>query len=125
MTSTYQGGCHCGAVRFELRLPEPISWLRDCNCSVCSKKGILHAPVDDDQFVLLRGADNLALYQFHSNAARHWFCRQCGIHTHGRPRSAPHRYTVNARCLDDFAAIRPTVEMRYFDGINHPKDQAG
>lgn len=125
MTSTYQGGCHCGAVRFELRLPEPISWLLECNCSVCSKKGILHTPVEDDQFTLLSGTDDLVLYQFHSNAARHWFCRTCGIHTHGRPRSAPHRYTVNARCLDDIGAIRPAITMRYYDGVNHPKDQPG
>lgn len=125
MTSRYQGGCHCGAVRFELSLTEPIAALLNCNCSVCTKKGILHTPVEDDQFSLLSGEDSLLLYQFHSNAARHWFCRRCGIHTHGRPRSAPHRYTVNARCLDDFAAILPVAATRQFDGINHPMDGAG
>lgn len=125
MTTTYQGGCHCGAVRFELSLAEPIAALLNCNCSVCTKKGILHTPVEDDQFSLLSGEDSLLLYQFHSNAARHWFCRRCGIHTHGRPRSAPDRYTVNARCLDDFAAILPVATMRQFDGVNHPKDGSG
>lgn len=122
--ATYQGGCHCGAVRFEIRLSEPISSLLECNCSVCRKKGILHHPADDGQFTLLSGGDAVALYQFRSNTAMHWFCRHCGIHTHGRPRSAPERFTVNARCLDDFAAILPGVTMRYFDGVNHPKDRS-
>tara|TARA_R110002167_G_scaffold15760_7_gene62639 strand:+ start:164 stop:547 length:384 start_codon:yes stop_codon:yes gene_type:complete len=120
----YQGGCHCGAVRIEIDLPEPITSLLDCNCSVCAKKGILHHPADDAQFTLLRGADDLQLYQFRTNTARHWFCRHCGIHTHGRPRNNPSRYTINARCLDDFVELLPTVTMRYLDGINHPKDRA-
>ena len=48
--------------------------------------------------------------------ASHHFCRVCGIHTHTRPRSAPHLYTVNVRVLDDFdlAAARP--EVLEFDG---------
>lgn len=123
MIMSYQGGCHCGAVRFEVRLPAPITSVLECNCSVCTKKGILHTPANDDQLFILSGADDLALYQFHSNAASHWFCRRCGIHTHGRPRSAPHRYTVNARCLDDFPTLLPGLTLTRFDGVNHPKDR--
>ncbi len=37
------GGCHCGAVRFEVLAPDEIE-ARECNCSICAKSGYLHYP---------------------------------------------------------------------------------
>ena len=37
----YSGGCHCGAVRFEVQAPKNIE-VEDCNCSVCRMTGFLH-----------------------------------------------------------------------------------
>ncbi len=119
---TYEGGCHCGAVRFEVQAAQTIERLLECNCSVCTKKGILHLPATDDAFAILSGEDKLSLYQFGSTEAKHWFCRECGIHAFGRPRNDSSRYTVNARCLDAFDAIRTDAELDFFDGQNHPKD---
>ena len=119
---TYHGSCHCGAVRFEVALAAPISRLLECDCSVCTKKGIVHQPAADDELRVVEGQENLVLYQFHTAQARHWFCGKCGIHTHGRPRNTPGRYTVNARCLDEFETIRAGAELVQFDGKNHPKD---
>ena len=121
---TYQGGCHCGAVRFELTR-DVIDRLVDCDCSICTRKGILHCPVDDEGLHVLSGGEALALYQFGSRTAEHRFCRHCGIHVLGRPRMNPGRYTVNARCLDDFAEIVRTAEIVAFDGQNHPRDAEG
>ena len=122
---TYQGGCHCAAVRFEIVKPAPIDRLVDCNCSICTKKGILHCPVEDDEFRLISGDGAIALYQFGSGAAEHRFCGHCGIHVFGRPRNEPDRYTVNARCLDDFVAVRAGAEIVPFNGQEHPKDSIG
>ena len=119
----YTGGCHCGQVRFELERDEPIAQLIDCNCSICTKKGVLHCPAPVDDFRIVAGENELLLYQFKSNTAAHWFCKHCGIHAFGRPRNHPERYTVNARCLDDFNSIIETVEIKKFDGQHHPKDQ--
>ena len=121
---TYQGGCHCGAVRFEVTTDDEIGRLGDCNCSICSKKGILHHPTPVDRFKLLSGESVLTLYQFRTETAKHWFCRNCGIHAFGRPRNNPQRYTVNARCLDDFDVISQCAERVLFDGQNHPKDKS-
>ena len=118
---TYKGSCHCQAVTFSVDI-EPTQ-LIDCNCTVCTKKGIIHVPVSDDQFTLLTGQDDLSLYQFKSNTASHWFCRHCGIHPFGRPRADPSRYTVNARCLDEFESLRSALPTAVFDGQNHPRDQ--
>ena len=121
----YRGGCHCGAVRFEAARAAPIDRLIECDCSICVKKGILHCPVEEDGFALVAGAGALSLYRFGTGTAEHRFCRHCGIHVYGRPRSHPERLSVNARCLDDFDAVRAGATVVPFDGRNHPKDREG
>jgi len=95
----------------------------DCNCSICTKKGVLHVPVLDPQFTLLSGEDALVLYQFQTSAAQHWFCKHCGVHAFGRPRADPTRYTVNARCLDDFYDVFEGLPAKKFNGQMHPLDK--
>jgi len=48
-----EGGCHCGRVRFRIRAD--LGTIGECNCSICTKKGILHLPVPLDRFELLCG----------------------------------------------------------------------
>ena len=109
---TYGGGCHCGRVRF--RVTADLDRVTDCNCSMCTKKGILHLIVPQDAFELLSGADDLATYTFNTGVAKHHFCRHCGIHSFYVPRSDPDKIDVNARCLDD---VDPrTLATELFDG---------
>ena len=119
--AVHQGSCHCGAVTFCVNLE--IEQLTNCDCSICTKKGVVHIRVQDDQFELLSGEKALTLYQWKSNTASHWFCKHCGIPAFGRPRFDPSRYTVNARCLDDYAHIIAHTPVRQFDGKHHPMDQ--
>jgi hypothetical protein len=37
---TYEGGCHCGRVRF--CVTADLSRVTYSNCSICAKKGFLH-----------------------------------------------------------------------------------
>ena len=48
------GGCHCGAVRFEVLAPDEIE-AKECNCSICRKSGYLHLIVEQERFRLDRG----------------------------------------------------------------------
>lgn len=115
MLQTYEGGCHCGEVR--LRVQADLALVSECNCSICTKKGILHLIVPLDRFTLLQGEDALTTYQFGTNVAKHTFCRHCGIHAFYVPRSDPDKVSVNARCLDDIdpSTLHPS---RTFDGRN-------
>jgi hypothetical protein len=113
----YEGGCHCGAVRFRIAVAERCALA--CNCSICSKKGMVNLIVRADDFELLSGADDLATYQFHTRTARHQFCRRCGIHPFSRPRSHPDDYDVNLRCLDGDAL--EDFEVVPFDGKHWEK----
>ena len=110
----YNGSCHCGAVRFAI--DAVIDRVTVCNCSMCAKKGVLHHRVTPENFHLLAGADLLAAYQFGTMVAKHHYCPRCGIHVFARPRAAPHLYTVNVRCLDDFDVDANAVERVLFDG---------
>lgn len=116
MTPRYTGSCHCGTIRFEIE--SRIDRVTRCNCSVCTKKGILHHRVSPAQFRLLSGEASLGTYQFASRVAKHHFCLQCGIHTFTRPRAAPELYTVNVRCLDDYDIETERPEVLEFDGRN-------
>ena len=117
MLGTYEGGCHCGRVRFRIQVDLADTVIGECNCSICTKKGILHLPVHHERLEILSGAGELATYQFNTGTARHTFCRHCGIHAFYQPRSDPENYSVNARCLDDYDPAR-MVPRRLFDGRN-------
>ena len=103
----HRGGCHCGRVRFELDAPARPDVL-DCNCSICRMTGFLHLIVPASRFRLLSGADDLVEYTFNTGTAKHRFCRHCGIKGFYVPRSHPHGFSVNARCLDgiDLSALQ-------------------
>ena len=107
------GGCHCGAVRFEVLAPREIE-AKACNCSICAKSGYLHYHVEQDQFRLLRGRDQITTYSFNTGTAQHHFCSVCGIKSFYVPRSKPDGYSVNVRCLDD-GQVRVT-SISLFDG---------
>ena len=111
---TMQGGCHCGRVRF--RVTADLDHVTECNCSICTKKGILHLIVPPERFELLSGRDDLATYTFNTGVAKHTFCKVCGMHPFYVPRSDPDKIDVNARCLDGVDLDK--IELKRFDGQN-------
>lgn len=112
--TTYEGGCHCGAVRFRVQVDAQSAL--DCTCSICVKKGFLHLIVPTARFTLLAGAEALTTYTFNTHVAKHTFCRVCGIHPFYTPRSHPDAVDVNVRCLDGDAAAGFAITQ--FDGAN-------
>ena len=103
---TYTGGCHCGAVAYEVEtdLKDTIT----CNCSHCEKKGFILNFVDAVKFRLLKGKENLETYQFNKKHIDHHFCKTCGTQSFGES-SAYGKVAVNVRCLDgvDISTLSP------------------
>jgi hypothetical protein len=114
MPRMYRGNCHCGRVTFEL--DAEIGGAIECNCSICFRRGALWLPVSDPQLRIVGGESELALYQFGTMTAKHYFCRHCGIHPFARPRIAPDRWAVNLRCIDGIDLSRLPIPS--FDGAH-------
>jgi hypothetical protein len=112
---THRGGCHCGAVAFEVQAPSRLT-VSDCNCSICRMSGYQHLIVPRARFSLLKGAESLTEYRFNTGTARHLFCRHCGVKSFYVPRSHPDGYSVNARCLDEGTVTGMQIER--VDGKN-------
>ena len=109
---THRGGCHCGAVRFEVVAPAEITVV-DCNCSICRKTAYLHLIVEKSRFRLVQGAESLSEYTFNTGVAKHRFCRVCGIKSFYVPRSNPDGIDVNVHCLDP--ATIESIAVSQFD----------
>jgi hypothetical protein len=111
---TYHGNCHCRNLRFEI--DTVIERVTVCNCSICSKKGVLRHRVTAENFRMLAGTP--ATYRFGTRIAQHHYCPDCGIHLFARPRTAPHLHAVNVRCRDNFDLTTAKPEMVPYDGRN-------
>ena len=98
---TYAGGCHCGKVRYQVRMD--LQSVMTCNCSYCSKKGFILSFVPASQFKLLSGENNLAEYRFNKKVIQHLFCKACGVQSFGKGKGPDGSPTVmiNVRCLDN------------------------
>lgn len=116
MSQTYEGGCHCGAVRF--RCEADLSTVIECNCSHCSKKGLLLVFQPRSQFTLERGEDSLTEYRFNKRVIAHQFCKVCGVQpfAFGADPKGGEMAAINVRCLDgvDLTALNRVA----YDGAN-------
>lgn len=117
----HRGGCHCGAVTFEVDALERVT-AHACNCSICAKMGFLHLIVPAARFRLLTGEDHLTNYTFNSGIAQHTFCKVCGVKSFYVPRSNPTGYSVNLRCLEQ--STFADIQIEDFDGQNWEKHAA-
>ncbi len=116
-----KGGCHCGAVRYEVEFSEnPV--VSECNCSICSKSGYLHLIVPAAKFRLISGKESLTTYTFGTGVAKHHFCKVCGIKSFYVPRSNPNGFSVNFSCLDEMENLKYSIKT--FDGQNWEKHAA-
>ncbi len=115
------GACHCGSVRFHVRLTDGLRTARRCTCSYCRMRGAVAVSADLDGITILAGEDSLSLYQFNTGTAKHYFCSKCGIHTHHQRRSNPNQYGVNVACLEGISPF-DFEEVPVGDGVNHPSD---
>lgn len=115
------GSCHCGAVRFHVKLTDGFHTIRRCTCSYCRMRGAVAVSANLGDIDFLSGEDLLTLYQFNTKEAKHYFCSNCGIYTHHQRRSNPNQYGVNVACLDGISPF-DFEEVTVLDGVNHSSD---
>jgi len=113
----YQGGCHCGAVKFNVEGEQPVEAM-SCNCSHCRAKGFLLAFVPASQFTLTAGEESLSTYFFNKHVLAHRFCSVCGTQPFAEgkmPDGTPTR-AINLRCVPgiELEALR----VKLWDGAS-------
>ncbi|MFS0827792.1 GFA family protein [Pseudomonas phoenicis] len=119
----HTGACHCGAVRFSVRLSDGLNSARRCNCSFCRMRGAVAVSAALADLQVEQGEALLTLYQFNTGEAKHWFCSRCGIYTFHRQRSSPDQYGINVACLEGMSPF-DFERVPVSQGIDHPKDRA-
>jgi len=115
MAETYQGSCHCGAVRFSYEGEAITKGLR-CNCSICSRKGAMMSPeaIPPEKIKIEAKDGALGLYQFGRKTAKHYFCKECGIYTFHETARKPGHFRVNLGCVEGVDTF--ALEADVFDG---------
>lgn len=111
---TYEGGCHCGKVRYEVKMA--IGEVLSCNCSICGKSGSLLTFVGHDSFKLLKGEESLKDYQFNKHHIHHMICTDCGIKSFatGAMPDGAKMAAINVRCLDGVDV--QSLKVKHIDG---------
>jgi hypothetical protein len=122
MEQHYEGGCHCGAVRYETDLDLEKGTLR-CNCSLCSKSRAWFAFTPADKFQLKSGGDEAIQYRWtppgreQPNLTYH-ICSTCGVRTHaeGMDPKGQHTVAVQVATLEGADPAVLASNVHYVDG---------
>jgi len=114
---TYDGQCHCGAVRYQARTD--LASMMDCNCTNCRRRGWVLQSVPAADFRLLAGEGDLTTYRFNTGRIEHLFCRHCGIQPFARGRDGEGNELVmlNVNCLEGLPVIDRSTIM-HWDGLH-------
>ncbi|MCJ1277220.1 hypothetical protein MMC21_005030 [Puttea exsequens] len=115
----YEANCHCGAVKYKIKLGEfdlPENQVNSCNCSICTKNGYLLVYPCTEDVVWHEGYDTLKNYRFGKQRFDHKFCSICGssILIDFHDLMFPGKHAVNARMIRDIDLDR--VHLVHFDG---------
>ena len=119
---THQGGCHCGAVRYEVNgEPQHVAL---CHCSDCRKSSgapmVAWAAFTEAQFRLVEGEP----VTFNSSGtAMRSFCAQCGTGFYYRNAEIlPGIVDIQSATLDEPDALPPAAHIQVAERIGWMAD---
>ncbi|MDH5408814.1 MAG: GFA family protein [Gammaproteobacteria bacterium] len=108
----YQGGCLCGAVRFQIS--GEIRNIIYCHCSQCRKaQGSAFATngiVEADKFVFQSGEEALTGYESTPGQTK-YFCQHCGSPIISRQAAKPDQVRVRLGTVESAISERPMAHI--------------
>lgn len=117
--TTWNGGCRCGAVRYEAATRAPR--LVNCHCGLCrSLNGAAfssYAVVAAAGLSVVSGRESLAEYRVTETATKH-FCARCGTPLFNtNPGRYPGAAMIYLGTLDQAGALHPSVDLYCADRL--------
>lgn len=108
----YEGGCHCGTIRYRITAP-PLT-LYACHCTHCQRNAggafNMSMIVPVAAFEIVKGTPKeTARIAESGNRIFGYFCPDCGIRIHHRPEANAAIYIVRPGTLDDTSWLDPVA----------------
>lgn len=114
MNQARQGGCQCGAVRYEV-VGECV-FIGVCHCAECQRQSGsafgMSLLVQKEAFRLLRG--RMKTFSRKTDSGRNAicaFCSECGVRIYHEYELFEGMLSVKPGTLDDTSFLRPTVQV--------------
>ena len=108
----YQGGCLCGAVRFQIN--GAIRNIIYCHCSQCRKaQGSAFATngiVQASEFSIVSGENNMTGFNVSEDQVK-YFCKTCGSPIVSKRTSVPDQVRVRLGTIDSPISERPSAHI--------------
>ncbi|HUN56559.1 MAG TPA: GFA family protein [Candidatus Binataceae bacterium] len=108
-----QGGCMCGAVRYECTA-DPM-FMGNCHCRDCQRaSGSGYAPAIGVPQSAVKITGNVKYYESKGDSgqlAKRAFCPNCGSRLFSVPTFAPDLMVLAAASLDDPSIYKPTIDI--------------
>ena len=137
ISQTYEGGCHCGRVKYvsssssnvqppltispdtPSKPPHPYKTgpVTSCNCSICHINGYLMVYPLESNITWHSGRDNMTSYTFGQKRIAHTFCTVCGTSIGGKstdPNFFADNRALNVRTLKNVDV--EALKFRKVDG---------
>ncbi len=105
-----QGGCQCGAVRYELTAP-PLT-IYACHCTTCQKQTgsafVLSAAIPENALSFIKGAPAKTEWTSDAGNSRFgYFCKDCGNRIANGQAPPAGLLSLRAGTVDDTSWVRP------------------
>lgn len=107
-----EGGCLCGAVRFELTgPPEAVGY---CHCTRCQRRSGTAASAQariDANNLVIHGEERVRSWRHPEGGFEKLFCGDCGAQLFSRNPDEPRQMSVRLGAFDGDPGIRPTYRQ--------------
>jgi hypothetical protein len=114
MTPALEGGCLCGAIRYQIGVP--VTELRACHCTSCQKisgaGGTVNALLASTDFRIVKGTPKRYTRTADSGRILHrYFCADCGSGIYSQREVTPERVVVRAGSFDNPPPMKLTAHI--------------
>ena len=120
MTDTYEGGCHCGKLRYTCNKKPDCTFY--CHCHDCQKTTggpfSVELMIDKQAFEIDGSKTSYTVIGESGGEVHRWACRDCGSGVYLECDSDPEYIFLKAGSLDDASWVTP--EMHIFTSAKQP-----